>query len=485
MKFDVAVIGAGVVGSLCARELSRYHLRVALIEKSDDVAAGASRANSGIVHGGFDPLPGTKKAELNRKGTAMMPALAAELGVPYRQNGSMVLAFSEEEAQHVQRLYERGLANGIPGLSVLTHDEVLALEPNVSPKVVAALRCTSSGVICPYSLTIAAAGNAMDNGVTLLCNFAVDNICHTATGYVIYCQDRYVEADYIVNCAGLFSDEIAAMLGDRDYQLVPRMGEYMLLDRAESGLCNHTLFQVPTAAGKGILVSPTAHGNILVGPTSVELENRDKNHRDTSPEGLAFIRRIAEKSIERIPWRQVITSFTGLRAAPKGTDDFIITKSEHSPRVVHAVGIDSPGLSSAPAIAKELVALLQESGLTLKEKDNFCGTRRSYHAFRNLTDEEKNAIIAKNPAYGRIICRCEIVSEGEIVDAIHRNPPAHSMDAVKRRVRTTMGRCQGGFCTTYITEILARELQCDITQVNKFGAGSELLIGHTQEEVVK
>lgn len=482
MKFDVAIVGAGVVGALTARELSRYNLRVVLLEKEDDVAAGASRANSGIVHGGFDPVPGTKKAELNLRGTAMMESLCAELGVSYRKNGSLVLAFSEEEAEHVRALYERGLANGVPELSLLTREEVLALEPNVSSQVVAALRCESSGVVCPYGLTIAATGNAMDNGVKLICNFPVDGICHTADGFVIYSGDRKVEADYIVNTAGMFSDEIAAMLGDCRYHLIPRMGEYMLLDHAESGLCSHTLFQVPTAAGKGILVSPTADGNILVGPTSVELKNRDKNHRDTSAEGLAIIRRAAEKTIESMPWRQVITSFTGLRASLEGGDDFVIEASTASPRVVHAIGIDSPGLSSAPAIAKELVKLLAEGGLALTEKPDFCGTRPSYHAFAHLSDEEKNEKIKQNPAYGHVICRCEVVTEGEIMDAIHRNPPARSLDAVKRRVRTSMGRCQGGFCTTYITEILAREWGMDVTEVTKFSAGSELLFGRIKEE---
>lgn len=482
MKFDVVVIGAGVVGALTARELSRYQLNVCLIEREDDVAAGATRANSGIVHGGFDPVPGTRKAALNLKGAQMMPALTAELGVAYRNNGSMVLAFSEEEAEHVRRLYARGIENGVQGLSVLDHDAVKALEPNVSDEVVAALRCESSGIVCPYGLAIAAVGNAMDNGVKLICNFDVDHICHTADGYVIYAGDRKVEATYIVNCAGMFADELAAMLGDNQYHLIPRMGEYMLLDHTERDLCNHTLFQVPTAAGKGILVSPTADGNILIGPTSVELKNRDKNHRDTSAEGLEIIRRAALKSVPGIPWRQTITSFTGLRASLEGGDDFVIEASAQARGVVHAIGIDSPGLSSAPAIALELVALLRGEGLVLKEKPDFCGKRAPYRAFSELSDEEKNEKIRENPAFGHIICRCEVVTEGEIVEAIHRNPPARSLDAVKRRVRTSMGRCQGGFCTTYVTEILARELGVDVGEVTKFGQGSQVLRGRIKEE---
>ena len=482
MKFDVVVIGAGVVGALVARELSRYELRVGILERADDVAAGASRANSGIVHGGFDPVPGSKKAKFNLKGTAMMPSLCAELGVSYRNNGSLVLAFSKEEATHVRVLYERGLVNGVPGLSLLSREEVLALEPNVTPEVVAALRCTSSGVVCPYGLTISAVGNAMDNGAQLICNFEVDHICQTSYGYVIYAGDRKVESRYIVNCAGLFADRVAAMVGDKGYNLIPRMGEYMLLDHSEAGLCSHTLFQVPTAAGKGILVSPTADGNILIGPTSVEVENRDRDHRDTSAAGLAVIRRAAEKSVPQIPWRSIITSFTGLRASLEGGEDFVVEASATSPRVVHAIGIDSPGLSSAPAIAEELTKLLQAQGLPCVKKENFCGTRSSYRAFSHMSDEEKNEKIKQDPAYGHIICRCEVISEGEIREAIHRNPPARSLDAVKRRVRTSMGRCQGGFCSTYITEILAQELGCEVIEVTKFGEGSELLRGFIKEE---
>lgn len=478
MKYDVAIIGAGVIGALTARELSRYKLRIALLEKADDVASGASRANSGIVHGGFDPMPGTKKAALNLRGATVMPTLAAELGVTYRQNGSLVLAFSEEEACHVRALYERGLANGVPGLSLLDREEVLALEPRISANVMAALRCTSSGIICPYGLTIAAAGNAMDNGAELFCRFAVDAIEKTDDGFRIFAGARCVEASYIVNCAGLFSDDIAAMVGDDVYRVSARKGEYLLLDRAEGKLCSHTLFQVPTAAGKGVLVSPTADGNLLVGPTSVPID--DKKCRDTTPEGLDAIRAAAAKTVSDIPYRQVITSFTGLRAALVGGDDFVIEPSKNDPRIIHTVGIDSPGLSSAPAIAEEIVSLLSAAGLTCEPDPDFCGKRASYHAFANLSDEEKNRKIQEDAAYGHIICRCERVTEGEIVDAIRRNPPARTLDAVKRRLRAGMGRCQGGFCTTYIVELIARETGIAPEEVTKFGEGSHLLVGRTK-----
>ena len=479
MKFDVAVIGAGVVGALTARALTRYKLRVALLESAEDVAAGASRANSGIVHGGFDPIPGTKKARFNVQGTSMMKQLTEDLGVTFRQNGSLVLAFSEEEMETVRALYERGVANGVPELSVINADEVRALEPRVSKKVVGALRCESSGIVCPYGLTIAAIGNAMDNGAELFCNFRVDNIEQTENSFILHAGERSIEADFVVNCAGLHGDEVAALIGDNRYTITPRKGEYMLLDRAEGDLCAHTLFQVPTAAGKGILVSPTADGNLLVGPTSVVTDS--KTVRDTTPEGLDAIRTAAAKSVADIPYRQVITSFTGLRAVPKGCEDFIIEPSVASPRFILAMGIESPGLSAAPAIAEEVVSLLKNAGLALEENPDFCGKRASYHAFRELSNEEKNEWIKRDPTYGHVICRCETVTEGEILDAIRRNPPARTMDGVKRRVRAGMGRCQGGFCTTYIADLIAREHGMPITEVSKFGSGSELLVGRTKE----
>ncbi len=478
MKYDVAIIGGGVVGALTARELSRYDLRVVVLEKESDVAYGASRANSGIVHSGFDPIPGTKKAALNVKGAAMMEALAADLGVTYHKNGSMVLAFSEEEMATVRKLYERGVANGVPGISLLTGAEVLALEGRVSPQVVGALRCVSSGIVCPYGLTIAAMGNAMDNGVELRYEYAVDRIEQKDGSFSIYAGEECVEAAYLVNSAGMYADRIAAMVGDDEYQIIPKKGEYMLLDRAEGDLCSHTLFQVPTAAGKGVLVSPTADGNLLVGPTSVAIDDREC--RDTTVEGLDYIKQAAGKSVADIPYRQVITSFTGVRAALVGEEDFVIEPSKKNGRAIHLLGIDSPGLSSAPAIAEEVASLLRDAGLTLTPKKNFNGKRDSYHVFGHLSDEEKNEWIKRDPSYGHMICRCETITEGEIREATRRKPPARTMDAVKRRVRPGMGRCQGGCCTTYVAELIAEENHMKPTEVTKFGTGSELLTGLTR-----
>ncbi len=482
MKYDVAVIGAGVVGALTARELTRYRLRVVILEKESDVAGGASRANSGIVHGGFDPLPGTKKARLNVRGTAMMPDLVRELGVSYVQNGSLVLAFSEKELDTVRELYARGQANGVPGLSLLSREEVLAEEPAISPRVCGALLCTSSGIVCPYGLTVAAVGNAMDNGAELLCDFEVDRIEKGEDGFSIFAGGREVTASYVVNCAGLGGDRIASMIGDTRYELVAKKGEYMLLDRTEGELCRRTLFQVPSTVGKGVLVSPTADGNLLIGPTSVKINDREE--KETTAEGLAFIRAAAAKTVEEIPYRKVITSFTGLRAALVGEEDFVIEPSSVSPRFIQAVGIESPGLSSAPAIAEEIVSLLAEGGLTLESNPNFDGHRASYHEFRDLSPEEKNEWIKRDPSYGHIICRCETVTEGEILDAIRRNPPAKTTDGVKRRVRAGMGRCQGGFCLSYVTELIARENGIDETEVTKYQANSRWLTGKTKEGAV-
>lgn len=483
MKYDVAIIGAGVVGALTARVLSRYNLKTVVLEKESDAAGGASRANSGIVHGGFDPIPGTKKAYLNVRGAAMMPALTEELGVSYRKNGSLVLAFSEEEMDTVRTLYRRGTENGVPGLSLLSSDEVLSLEPRVSKQVVGALRCTSSGIVCPYSLTIAALGNAMDNGADFLRDFPVDRIEADGDSFSLYAGEKKVEASFVINCAGLYADRIAAMIGDGQYTLIPKKGEYLLLDRTEGDLSSHTLFQVPTAAGKGVLVSPTADGNLLVGPTSVAIE--DKECRDVTAEGISAIRDAAKKSVEDIPYRQVITSFTGLRAALVGEEDFVIEHSAQHPRFLHAIGIDSPGLSSAPAIAEELFSMLEEAGLHAEKNEAFDGRRAPYHRFSDLPTEEKNAIIRRDPSYGHIVCRCETVTEGEILEAIRRNPGAKTMDGVKRRVRAGMGRCQGGFCSTYVAELIAKENGFPTADVTKFGRGSYLLTGYTKGGVCK
>lgn len=477
--YDVAIIGAGVVGSLVARELSRYQLHVCLLEKGEDVAEGATRANSAIVHGGFDPLPGTLKAKLNVRGAALMPQLAGELHVPYRRNGSLVVAFSAEEEPVLRELYRRGMDNGVPGLRLLTASEVLTLEPHLSPTATAALLCESSGIISPYELAIAAAGNAMDNGVILRTGFPVKQIEEQDGAFVIRSDTGAVACRYAVNCAGQNADEIAHRMGETDISVLPKKGEYLLLDKQAGDLVSHTIFQVPTAAGKGVLVTPTVDGNLLIGPTSHAVAS--KEDRDVTREGIEEIRRKAEKSVSGLPLRQVIRSFAGLRASMEG-GDFVLRPARKNPRFIHTLGIDSPGLSAAPAIAEEVVALLRAAGLACKKKEGFLSQRISAHAFRDMPPEEKNARIAKDPRFGHIVCRCESVTEGEIVAAIHQNPPAHTVDAVKRRTRAGMGRCQSGFCTTYITELLARELHMPEETVVKAGKNAYMLVGRTKRQ---
>ena len=474
MNYDVAVIGAGVTGGLTAADLARYRLGVCIVEAGADVALGATKANSAIVHGGYDPVPETLKAKLNVKGAAMMADLCRRLDVHYKNNGSMVVAFDEEQLEHVKMLYERGKTNGVPEISVITGDEARRLEPALSKNVVGALLCKSSGIVCPYDLTIAAVGNAMDNGTDLVCNFRVTSISDDGEFYTLRSEGGdEIKAKYIVNAAGLGSDEVARLYGD-DYHLVAKKGEYMLLDKSEGGLVSRTIFQTPTKAGKGILVTPTVDGNLLVGPTSEKTERDDKT---TTLEGLDTIKAKASLSVDGINYRAVITSFAGLRSSFEESEDFVLEISKHSPRAVNAIGIDSPGLSSSPAIAEYIVNLLKDAGLGLEENPEYVGTRISCKHFRTLSDAEKNEMIKNDPSYGRVICRCETVTEGEILSAIRQNPKATTTDGIKRRTRAGMGRCQAGFCTPFVTELIAKELGIAENQVTKTGGGSRLLLG--------
>lgn len=472
MRHDVAIIGAGVVGAMAARELSRYDLKVCLLEKENDVAMGASRANSGIIHGGYDPIPGTLKARMNTAGVPLLYAAAEELNVHYQNNGSFVCAFGEDENPAIDALYERGLANNIEKLQILSGDEARTMEPNLSEKVTRVLYIPTAGIICPYDLTIAAAGNAMDNGVELLRNFEVTSI---ENGFVITAADgRTVECDYLLNCAGGFSDKVARMVGDDFFTIIPRAGEYMLLDKSEGSRVKHTIFQVPSKEGKGILVSPTVDGNLLTGPTALKVETPESV--ETTAEGLAMVSRLAAKSVPSVNFRQVITSFSGVRSSAHA-DDFIIQPSNANPKCVHTAAIDSPGLTSCVAIAKYAVELLEQQGLALQAKADWNGRRENTRAFREMSDEDKDAFIKENPDYGKIVCRCETVSEGEIRAAIRRNPPAFDIDGVKRRTRSGMGRCQGGFCSPYVMRLIAEEQGIPMEEVTKSGPGSNPLTG--------
>ena len=475
MIFDVVIVGAGVIGGMLARELSKYKLSVCILEKENDVAMAASRANSGIVHGGYDPVPGTLKAMLNSQGVEMLFQAAKELHVPCKRNGSMVCAFSAQEEPLIDELYAQGQENGIPGLKILTGDQARAIEPNLSSEVTKVLHVTNAGIVCPYDLTIAAVGNAMDNGVSLLRNFKVSSISKKDDVFTLTSEKaQQVHSKYVVNCAGGYSDAVARMAGDDFFTIIPRAGEYMLLDKSEGNSVSHTLFQCPTAEGKGILVSPTVDGNLLVGPTAKVVETPDSD--DTTPAGLEEVARLSAKSVPSVNFRQVITSFTGVRASTKG-GEFILKASDRVAGLVHAGAIDSPGLTCCVSIAKYLTEILAQQGLALNEKENWNGHRENTRAFRDMTDEEKDAFIKEHPDYGKIVCRCETVSEGEIRAAIRRNPPAFDIDSVKRRTRSGMGRCQGGFCSPYVMRLIAEEQGMNMEEVTKSGPGSKPLTG--------
>ena len=460
--FDVAVIGAGVVGGMIARELTRYSISVCILEKQSDVAMGASKANSGIVHAGFDAKEGSLKAILNVRGAEKMPQVAKELGVHYKNNGSLVVGFTDGDMQAIEALYLRGQKNSVRDLQILSGDEARALEPKLSKEIIGALYAPTGGIICPYMLTVAAVGNAMDNGAVLKTDFEVTSITYADGVYRISSPSETVEATYVINAAGVYSDAVADMAGCGGFTVTPRKGEYLLLDRSAGETVKHTIFRVPTKMGKGILVSPTVDGNLLLGPTSADIE--DKTNTETTKEGIDQILAGATACVSDIPLRKVITSFTGLRAVGD-TGDFIIEVANW--HFLNVAGIESPGLSSAPAIADYVIELLRDDGLTLLPNPNFSPTRKIYRA--------------AEAKYHRIICRCETVSEGEILTAIHTNPGARDVDGVKRRTRSGMGLCQGGFCMPFVAEILARELQIPLTEVTKCGGNSKILVGKVKE----
>lgn len=481
MLYDVLIVGAGVIGGMLARELSRYQISVCLLEKENDVAMGASKANSGIIHGGYDPKPGTLKAKLNAGGVELLFEAAKELNVPCIRNGSMVCAFgSEEEHSLLRELYHRGLQNGISTHRLISGEQARELEPNLSGDVSMALYVPDSGIIGPYELTIAAVGNAMDNGAELKRNFEVASIVRRDVFTLTSSKGESLQGRFLVNCAGGYSDKIAAMAGDGFYSITPRAGEYMILDKSEGTRVKHTLFQCPTKNGKGILVTPTAHGNLLVGPTAIPVQTPES--RDTTAQGLAYVEKMAAKSVPSVGFRQVITAFTGVRSTGN-TGDFILQASESVPGLIHAGAIESPGLSCCVSIAKYLVEILEKEGLVLKRKDHWDGIRKDPNAFRSMTEQEQNEYIRKNPAYGKIVCRCEMISEGEILDAVRTNPGALDLDGVKRRTRAGMGRCQGGFCGPYVMELLSRELGIPMEAVTKKGEGSAMVLGRIGETI--
>ncbi len=469
--YDVAIIGGGVIGCSIARELARLSLRTVLLEKAPDVAAGSSKANSGIVHGGYDCKPGTLKAKFNVLGNAMYDALSRELDFPFQRNGAWVIASDPQDIPHLEKLLAQGVQNGVENLSILGREEILRREPNIHRAVIAALDIPSSGIVCPYEMTIAYAENAAENGVFFRLNFAVETVVKKDGVFHITGAGETLRSRILINAAGLYADTINNQLSAHPFAITPRRGEYFLLDKTEGGMVTRTLFQLPGKAGKGVLVTPTADGNLLVGPTSHDIN--DKELTATTREGLREVLDRALQSVERIPMNKVITSFAGLRAE-NSTEDFIIGPSPDVENLINAAGIASPGLSSAPAIAAYVRSLVADI-TKAPENRQFQPVRKAFPRFRQMTLTERREAIRRDPDFGQIVCRCEQVTKAEVLAAIRGPLGVRDLDSVKRRTRAGMGRCQGGFCMMRLPEILAEELGIPLTEVTKSGGGTNLL----------
>ena len=480
--YDIIIIGAGVSGCACARELSRYDAKILVVEKEEDVCCGTSKANSAIVHAGYDAAHGSLMAKLNVEGSRRMPALAKELDFAYDRCGSLVVCLSDEDRPALQKLYENGIANGVEGLRIIERDELVGMEPNISDAAVAALWAPTGGIVCPFGLTFALAENAAKNGVQFRFDTKVTGLHPLdggGTGWAVETDHGTLETRCIVNAAGVYADTLHNMAdAAHPMTITARRGDYFLLDHTAGQHVRHTVFQLPGKYGKGILVTPTVHGNTLIGPTADDHD--DKEATNTTRQGLDHVCSAARRSVPSVPVRQVITSFAGNRAH-EDNHEFIIEELADAPHFVDCSGIESPGLTSSPAIGERVAQIV--SGLLHAQKNPaWNGSRKGVLNPKTLSEEDYAALIRENPAYGNIICRCEMITEGEIMDAIHRPLGARSLDGVKRRTRAGMGRCQAGFCSPRVMEILERELSMNPLSVTKHGQGSELLTGTTREE---
>jgi len=477
--YDIAVIGAGIIGTCLARELARYDLNIVLIEKENDVANGTTKANSAIVHAGYDPEPSSLKGKLNARGNRMFDRLTADLGVPFKRIGSLTLAFNAQELDILELLYIRGVSNGVDGLEIINKKRIKELEPRITDEAVAALYAPAAGIVDPYGLTIAMAENALHNGVRVLLNSPVLAIRKAKEVYQICLPAGEVESKYVINASGLYADMVNEMVGKPAFKILPHKGQYLLLDKSAGGFVKHIIFQCPTSKGKGVVVLPTVHGNLLVGPTSEEVESRED--LSTTLKAIENVKEQAGKSVRGLPLNQVITSFAGLRAKTDG-GDFIIGESQDAKGFINVAAIDSPGLTAAPAIAEHVVEILFQIAGSFKDKEDFDPIRKPKKLFVELSEREKSRLIQENPGYGRIICRCETITEGEIVDAVQSGLGAGTVDGIKKRVRAGSGRCQGGFCGPKVMAIIARELGIDLSQVKKDGINSYILTGPTKEK---
>lgn len=489
MKYDVCIIGAGVIGSFIARQLSKYDMKVVVIERNVDVAMNASGANSGIIHAGYDAKPGMMKSRFNVTGCKMMPKVCEDLKVKFNKCGSFVLAFNEEGNGVLDELYRNGINTGVEGLSIVDRDFVISKEPNVNPAITKALYARDAGVISPYKLNIAAMENAIINGVRLIYETNVKgivkkdglfNISTEKTGSIRSnnkidgykkSEDNNITANVVINAAGTHSDEISAMVGDDSFRIIPRRGQYILFDKTEGNMVSTVLFQTPTSEGKGILVTPTSDGNLLIGPDASVIT--DKDGKCTTYDDLDQIYRTALKTCAKINLRKAITVFSGIRSTPD-TGDFIIGESSRCKGFINVAGIESPGLTSSPAIA-EYVEEIVKGIMDVRLKDKYMMTLEHHKAFYDMTIKEKEEICNIDPGYRKIICRCETVTEKEVRNSIHAHLGARTVDGVKRRTRAGMGRCQGGFCSPHVMRILSEELGIPLNKIVKSTSDSCIL----------
>jgi glycerol-3-phosphate dehydrogenase len=475
--YDVAIIGGGVIGSAIARELSKFTVNAVVIEREQDLCCGTSKANSAIIHGGYDAKPGSLKAKLNVEGNKMFDELSRDLDFPFKRNGSLVVRTKEQSKEDLQKLYDQGIANGVEGLKIVDRDELLKMEPNIADDVVDALYVPTGGIVCPFNFNYALAENAADNGVEFKLSTKVEKVAKSGDHYVISTNKGEIEAKTVVNAAGVYADEINNMVSSKKLHITARRGQYELLDKSAGNHVSHTIFQLPSKMGKGVLVTPTVHGNLLVGPTAEDVEN--KEGVNTTAEGLGGLAATSALSVKNVPMRAVITSFAGLRAH-EDAGDFVLGEAEDAEGFFNAAGIESPGLSSAPAIGV-MIAKEVANKLSLSENTSFNGKRKGILNPATLSLEERNELIKKNPAYGQIICRCESISKGEMLDAINRTLGARDLDGVKRRTRGGMGRCQGGFCSPRVMELLEQEVPMSPFDVTKNGENSKIVFGYNKQ----
>ena len=488
-NYDIIIIGGGVVGCMTARFLSRYQLKILLIEKEDDIGSGTSAANTALVHPGYDPVTGSLKAKLNVAAVPMWPQLASELNFAFDRCGDYVVAVGDEEFPKLDTLFERGKRNGVPGMRLLSADDMRKREPLINPLVSGALFAETGAMCDPFGVTLAAAENAVMNGVKILCNTAFEDFIMDKNRIVgVLTNHGDFTCRWAINAAGLFSDAVMHKAGVRpEFKIIPRKGEYLILDRAEFQL-KSVYFPVPTAVSKGILATATVHGNTVLGPTAVDQE--DKTDKTNTPAGLQEVLAGGKKLVPAVDVRHVIAIFAGLRAAGNApcetpgvnyNQDFVVEIPQNVCGLVNMGGIESPGLSSSPAIAQRVADLLKDAGEDLKVKKDWNPFRPERPQFRHMTHAQRQQVIEKDSRYGRVVCRCENVTEGEIVAEIHSLVPARSYDSIKRRTWMGTGRCQGGFDMPRVTHILARELGISELEVSKKGAASRFLVRPTKE----